>query len=355
MAGYHGTAVTAVALAETEPVIILSGSWKQEVKLYNHSDNTHLPSVRLARKLVRSISVTGSLAAVGCVDIGSENCQAVSTVTVVELSRGGGQLRRVIETGPGLSALACSGERLAVGGDGWLGVWRLLHRENYTRQVYNRQDGTSIHTWHFVGGWVTSLLHLQERKVLAGDVHGTVRLYFDGQMVVRRSVFPSAVTSLASTEDVVVVVTYTDIHVWARHSLLSPGTVTELQRLSCHIPVTATAVSELSLTACLADGTVVTWDFSSPGRADRPHTEAGALMCSLCGAAPDTALHYFLQCPALVRPRQRLLQEMDSLVSGFRLMSKQDQMEIILYGVEDEQQALDVRDAVQTFVVKTRT
>ena len=52
---------------------------------------------------------------------------------------------------------------------------------------------------------------------------------------------------------------------------------------------------------------------------------------------------------------QRLLQELDTIVPGFRLLARSQQLDIILYGVESHQLALAVRDAVQTFVVKTKT
>ena len=126
--------------------------------------------------------------------------------------------------------------------------------------------------------------------------------------------------------------------------------------MRCEVPITGVAASQLCLVTSLADGRIITYDFSSPSqsdRGDRGDTLAG--LCSLCGSEPESPLHYFLQCPALVRPRQRLLQELETLVPGFRLMARNLQLEIILYGVESHQVALDIRDAVQTFVVKTKT
>ena len=106
----------------------------------------------------------------------------------------------------------------------------------------------------------------------------------------------------------------------------------------------------------LADGTLHTYDFSSPSQSHPGEGgERPAGLCSLCGSDTDSSLHYFLQCPALVRPRQRLLQDLDSIVPGFRLLARLEQLDIILYGVEATLQALAVRDAVQTFVVKTKT
>ena len=353
VAGYHGTAVTAVAVSDTRPAVILSGSWRQEVKLYNYPDHTQLPAVRLSSKLVRCISVSGRTAAVGSVDIESEAC-GVSCVTVVEVSGGGGEVRRIIQTGPGLSVLDLGGERVTCGGEGWLGVWRLLERENYTRQVYNKQDGSRVTSWTFPGGWVSALLHLGEGRVLVGDGQGRVTLYLQGQEVVRRPVFPSPVTSLANTEDVVVVATFKDLLVWDRKSLLSsPPAVTELQRLRSETPLTGAVVSDLCLITSLADGAVTIHDFSSPGQSGEEREERE--VCALCGSSQDTPGHYFLQCPALLAPRRRLLHELESVVEGFRLLGREEQLEVILYGVECQEQALAVRDAVQNFVVRTKT
>ena len=59
LAGYHGSAVTAVSVASLSSsphqVIVLSGSWRQEVKLFSLTEAAQLGSVRLRRKLVRSI------------------------------------------------------------------------------------------------------------------------------------------------------------------------------------------------------------------------------------------------------------------------------------------------------------
>ena len=49
------------------------------------------------------------------------------------------------------------------------------------------------------------------------------------------------------------------------------------------------------------------------------------------------------------------MQELDRIVPGFSLLARIQQLDIILYGVESHQSALAVRDAVQTFVVKTKT
>ena len=117
------------------------------------------------------------------------------------------------------------------------------------------------------------------------------------------------------------------------------------------------SASQLCLVTSLADGSVNTYDFSGPSQSGRGEGEEGGPggLCSLCGSDSDSPLHYFLQCPALVRPRQRLVQELDTIVPGFRLLARTQQLDIILYGVESHQVALAVRDAVQTFVVRTKT
>ena len=51
-------------------------------------------------------------------------------------------------------------------------MWRVLSRENYSRQVFSRQDGTTVNTWG-VAGWVTAILLLEDSRVLVGQ--GQVR------------------------------------------------------------------------------------------------------------------------------------------------------------------------------------
>ena len=47
----HGHPVTAVSLASLSrgQVLVLSGSWRQEVRIYSQQDKSNLPSVRLPR------------------------------------------------------------------------------------------------------------------------------------------------------------------------------------------------------------------------------------------------------------------------------------------------------------------
>ena len=58
---------------------------------------------------------------------------------------------------------------------------------------------------------------------------GSLSLYQQGEMVLSRTVFTTPVLGLTSTDQVVLVNTYSHVLVWARHSLLQSNTVTELQ------------------------------------------------------------------------------------------------------------------------------
>ena len=179
LAGFHGTAVTAVAVASLssspQQIVVLSGSWRQEVKLFSLSDSAQLASVRLRRRLVRRIAVSGQTAAVASCDIEAGRAgEAASSLTLLEITGRGGEVRRELSVGPGLSSLSFYGERLAGGGQGWAAVWRVLRRENYSRQVFNRQDGSTVNTWDLAGAvWVTAILLLEDSKVLVGQ--GEVR------------------------------------------------------------------------------------------------------------------------------------------------------------------------------------
>ena len=58
---------------------------------------------------------------------------------------------------------------------------------------------------------------------------GSLSLYQQGEMVLSRTVFTTPVLGLTSTDQVVLVNTYSHVLVWARHSLVQSHTVTELQ------------------------------------------------------------------------------------------------------------------------------
>ena len=64
---------------------------------------------------------------------------------------------------------------------------------------------------------------------------GRVSLHHQGEILLSRTVFPSPVLGLTSTDQVVLVSTYSQVLVWARHSLLQSNTVTELQ-VGSHSP-----------------------------------------------------------------------------------------------------------------------
>ena len=128
------TLVTAVAVASLSSsphqILVLSGSWKQEVKLFSLTDSAQLASVRLRRRLVRRIAVSGQTAAVASCDIEARRAgEAASSLTLLELTGRGGEVRRELSVGPGLSSLSLCGERLAGGGRGWAAVWRVLRRD----------------------------------------------------------------------------------------------------------------------------------------------------------------------------------------------------------------------------------
>ena len=91
---------------------------------------------------MRCINVHNNTAAIGCVDVNNvSTSNDVSSIAIVEMSVSGGSLRRVIGTGGSINSVYLCGERLVGGGDGWLGIWRVLDKENYSRQVFNREDG----------------------------------------------------------------------------------------------------------------------------------------------------------------------------------------------------------------------
>merc|ERR1712037_197531 len=70
--------------------------------------------------------------------------------------------------------------------------------------------------------------------------------------------------------------------------------------------------------------------------------------CSLCGSGTNSPEHFFLECPALARPRTAMLQGLERAVPGVRWERRERQMEVILYGVEETTAAIAIRDAVET-------
>jgi len=381
----HGTPVTCVSIAciqyesykKSVQIFILSGSWKQEIRIYCHSEKSCFSSIRLPRKLVRCMSILGNTAAIGCVDINNVSSSSdVSSVAIVEMSvGGGGSLRRVIGTGASINSVYLCGERLVGGGDGWLGVWRVLDKENYSRQVFNKEDGVRTQYWRFTGGRVTCLLQLTSEMLLVGDDKGRVCIYRSGSLISVKTVFSSPVVSLQESEEVVMLSTYSAIVIWSKTTVLdiiANQNIEEMQRIVCPAPITVSQLCGLAVISGRGDGRISIYDFSAPSH----YQEVSRLLseqspskklndsdvdsslpsqCKLCGSEDQSPVHYFLQCPALVRPRHLLLQTLERIIPGFRIKSKPDQLEVLLYGVDDDQSSIQVRDAVENYVINTRS
>ena len=163
----HGHPVTAVSLSSLSggQVLVLSGSWRQEVRIYSQHDKTNLASVRLPRyvtfvsniillqsggtprKIVRCLSVQGSTAAVGCQDPSQGQCPAsdLASVLILDLTTSGASVRRELRPGASLTCVSLRGERLAAAGDGWLAAWRVLDRANYSRWLASLWFTASSH------------------------------------------------------------------------------------------------------------------------------------------------------------------------------------------------------------------
>ena len=83
---------------------------------------------------MKCISSSGDVAAVGCVDVGVRDVDDVSSVVIIDLADVSCKVRRVIRAGGSLSCLHLDHERVVAAGHHWLGAWRVLDRENYSRQ-----------------------------------------------------------------------------------------------------------------------------------------------------------------------------------------------------------------------------
>jgi len=132
------------------------------------------------------------------------------------------------------------------------------------------------------------------------------------------------------------------------------------------VPATASLhVAACLLTSC-GDGRILLYNFARghsglktgeeeegyPGKEEREEELIG---CSLCGSGTNSPEHFFLECPALARPRTAMLQGLEKAVPGVRWERRERQMEVILYGVEETTAALAIRDAVETFVIRARS
>ena len=140
------------------------------------------------RKLIKTISINKSQAAVACIEYtANDKC----SIVIVDMTASGGSVRRVLRAGAGLSALHLIDGRLVAGGgfdrEGWVKTWRVLDRLTCSRQLINKEDGSPLESWRSeyshvlsrvftiifcrcAGGWVTALAQINSGNiVLAGD------------------------------------------------------------------------------------------------------------------------------------------------------------------------------------------
>jgi len=384
---HRKTAVTAIAFACDEqdaPKLLLSGSWKGEMLVYSLKDKSQLVPVRFTKKLIKSISVHGSIAAVGCLDFTHpQGCD----INIVELKQAtGGVLRKVLHTGGGLSAVHLGDGRVVAGGGGvdrdtgWIGSWRVLNREDCSRNFFNKEDGTNILNWRCPGGPVSCVLrlHTVESYILAGDTKGNIWIFANGQFITKRRPFTSPIISLKNNRSVVSISSYSGCSIWKLDSLLD-SQKEELQKFPSPLPITGVELFTCGLTTSAADGRVLIYDFitnkSYKRVAARVESEndpdiedilreyesqvstdtVGNGICPLCGIQDESPNHFFLVCPALARPRIQLLQALEVLLPRLRQMTRENLLEVILYGVEDVQDSKAIRDVVQEFVIRAKT
>jgi len=381
----HGSPVTAVGIARLPydtlrqiwPVLVLTGSWKGEVRIYSVHDQSPLCPIRLNRKLIKSISINGSIAAVACVEFTAMDKCAIA---VLDMSSSGAVVRKVLRAGVGLSALHLAEGRLVAGGgydrEGWVKTWRVLDRATCSRQIFNKEDGSPLECWRCAGGWVTAVAQLNSGQiVLAGDSKGRIWVYKCGQMLTGRSPFTSPIISITLDRDLIMIGSYCGCVAWKLTDLQecnNQAQIDEVQRISSPVPVTAIQHQRHSLLASAADGQLLIYDFSKNKIRRRKESESEcdflALTrsktneieplsdgCILCGSGDESPLHFFLQCPALARPRHQLIQNLERVVPGIRVMNKDKQLDMILYGVDDPDQSVSIRDHVESFIIKAKS
>jgi len=147
--------------------------------------------------------------------------------------------------------------------------------------------------------------------------------------------------------------------------------IDEVQRISSPVPVTSIQHQRYSLLTSAADGQLLIYDFSKNkirGRVDSEsecdfaitRSRTGEIEpvsdgCILCGSGDESPLHFFLQCPALARPRHQLIQNLERVVPGIRVMTKDNQLDVILYGVDDPDQSVSIRDHVESFIIRAKS
>jgi len=375
----HTTPVTAVAISSF-PALVLSASWRGELKLYNIKLRCSLPPMRLTHRLVRAISVSGSIAAIGCVEPASGRGEVV----LIELGPKGGNVRRniTIEDG-GLDCLHLSPSKLVVGGSleggGWLTTWRVLARSQYSRSIFLSEDGRKMGRWRCPAR-VTALLLCnswqeadaekeEEQLLLAGDVQGRVWQYGRDGASPLPSSLSCPVTSLRLHSGVLLVSGYSGCLAWTANELKNDSRIQPelLGKVMYSVPATASLHVATCLVTSCGDGRILLYNFArghsgfktreeeKEGYQGEKEREDELTGCSLCGSGTNSPEHFFLECPALARPRTAMLQGLDKAVPGVRWERRERQMEVILYGVEETTAALAIRDAVEAFVIRARS
>ena len=147
-------------------------------------------------------------------------------------------------------------------------------------------------------------------------------------MLTGRSPFTSPIISITLDRDLILIGSYCGCVAWRVEDLRECGNQTqidEVQRVSSPVPVTDIQHHRHSLIASAADGQLLIYDFykNKIRRRLESETESDFLSlsrsktneieplsdgCRLCGSGDESPLHFFLQCPALARPRHLLIQ-----------------------------------------------
>jgi len=311
---------------------------------------------------------------------------------LIELAAKGCNVRRniAIEDG-GLDCLHLCTGKLVVGGcsdgGGWLATWRVLARNQCSRSIFLSEDGRKMARWRCPAR-VTALLLCTgwqageggdggvegDQVLLAGDVQGRVWQYGRDGAVPLPSSLSCPVTSLRLHSGILLVSGYSGCLAWPAGDLKTDfGAQPELlAKVAYSVPATASLhVSACLLTSC-GDGKILLHHFSrhhhhhkyqhclkeghdGQEAQGKEEVEREVVGCSLCGSGSNSAEHFFLECPALARPRTTMLQGLEKVVPGVRWERRERQMEVILYGVEETVAALAIRDAVETFVIRARS
>ena len=77
----------------------------------------------------------------------------------------------------------------------------------------------------------------------------------------------------------------------------------------------------------------------------------------LCHHKNETPLHYFLDCFLYTIERQSLFDQVNQLVTNFERLSKTEQMDLLLFGIPDNEQFqtnIEISKLVQTYIIETK-